>query len=102
MTQKEFDDHMNEFRRLHAEEADPLKIELEILNQKNRTIGYEIQGLLAQKSAVIFQRDALRLRLREINAKYHKMKHDLIVANPKATPPTCKEHEPKEDYDTTD
>ena len=88
MTQKEFDDRMNELRRAQTDETASLKLELETLNSKKRALGYEMQGIQSQLTAVTAQRDTLLLRIKQIGAKYWQMKHDLIADNPKAVPPT--------------
>jgi len=91
MTQKEFDDKMNEYRRAETEEKASLKIELETLNAKKRSLGYEIAGLQSQITAVTAQRDMIQLKCKAIGTKYWQLKNDLIKANPKAVPPTCAE-----------
>ena len=84
MTQKEFDDRMNELRRLQYEESAPLRREVAELNARRRSLGYLVTALLSQISAVRGRRDALELRLKEVGAKYYQMKKELIVSRPKA------------------
>ena len=91
MTQKEFDDKMNDYRLQETEEKASLKIELETLNAKKRSLGYEIAGLQSQITAVTAQRDAIQMKCKQIGAKYWRLKKELIEANPKAVPPTYTE-----------
>mgnify|MGYP003571311380 CR=1 FL=1 len=91
MTQKEFDDKMNEYRWQQTNETASLKLEVERLNSKRRALGQEMQALQQQISSVTAQRDALVLQIKEIGGKYWKLKNDLIRENPKAVPPTYAE-----------
>lgn len=83
MTQKEFDDKLNELRRRHTEESLPLKQEIDILNAKRRSIGYEICALQSEISAVVYRRDMLERRLKEVGARYYYLKKELIESCPK-------------------
>lgn len=83
MTQKEFDDKMNELRRRQTDESMPLRLEVESLNARRRAIGCEMAALQGQLSALTARRDALELRLKDIGAHYYQLKKELIVSNPK-------------------
>lgn len=93
MTQREFDQTMNGYRRAETEEKRPLQIQLDTLAAKRRAIGYEIAGLQAQLSAIAAQQSTLIREIKQIGTKYYDLKRKLIVENPKAVlpPPTkCK------------
>ena len=83
MTQKEFDDKMNELRRRQTDESMPLRLEVESLNARRRAIGHEMAALQGQLSALTARRDALELRLKDVGAHYYRLKRDLIVSNTK-------------------
>lgn len=83
MTQIEFDKKMNEYRVAQQAELEPLKIEVERLNQKKRGIGYEIMALQNQLSVITSQRDALLTQIKQTGERYWNLKHELIKVNPK-------------------
>jgi chromosome segregation ATPase len=82
MTQIEFDKKMNEYRVAQQAELEPLKNEVERLNQKKRGIGYEIMALQNQLSVITSQRDAMLMQIKQTGERYWNLKHDLIKANP--------------------
>ena len=73
---------MNEYRVAQQAELEPLKNEVERLNQKKRGIGYEIMALQNQLSVITSQRDAMLMQIKQTGERYWNLKHDLIKANP--------------------
>ncbi len=83
MTQQEFDRRMFEFRIAENNEVAPITDAVSELMQRKRAICHEMDRLNTKLSEIKAELFTLERKRKQIGAKYWRMKHELIIANPK-------------------
>lgn len=90
-SQQEFDNLMNQLRRMQTDMTEPTRQWMEELNQRRRELGQQLAELNIELGNVNRERETLREELRHTGGIFYALKKELIKANPKAMPPTARE-----------
>lgn len=89
--QQEFDNMMNQLRRMQTDMTEPTRLRMEELNARRRELGQQLAQLNIELGNVNRERETLREELRHTGGIFYALKKQLIRENPKAIPPTARE-----------
>ena len=82
MTQQEFDARMEQLNKEQAAESLPHRIHLEALNARMEEVRIEVSEKQLQLAKICAERQKVELTIKNINRKYHDLKHEAVLQAP--------------------